>query len=150
MEREYGIKFIRVEDWAKKIIRDRSIDDESYLEQVFKAIEEGVREGLNHWDKIVFESTGLTRYFDRMLENLKKDFQLFTIGIYSESTTCLARVQERNRDIHIDVSDDEVDHINTEVRLKNFQPDFRINNENKPEKELVEELGKLLKSATPG
>lgn len=150
MEKAYGIKFIRVEDWAKQIIRDRRIDDESYLEQVFKEIEKGIRESLNHWDKIVFESTGLTRYFDGMLDNLKRDFPLITMGIYSESTTCLARVKERNRDIHIQVSDDEVDLINTEVRLKNFQPDFYISNENKTEKQLMEELGKLLKSATPG
>jgi len=117
MEREYGIKFIRVEDWAKQIIRDRSIDDESYLEQVFKEIEKGVRESLIRWDKIVFESTGLTRYFDRMFENLKRDFPLITMGIYSESTTCLARVKARNRDIHIQVSDEEVDLINTEVPI---------------------------------
>lgn len=85
-----------------------------------------------------------------MLENLKRDFPLITMGIYSDSTTCLARVKERNQDIHINVTDKEVDLINTNVRLRNFQPDFRITNENKSEKALIEEIGKLLKRATPG
>jgi len=73
-DKEFGITFIRVEDWAKKIIKNRDVDDKAYLKQVFGSIEKGIRSSLAHKDQLVFESTGLTEYFDEMLERLKSDF----------------------------------------------------------------------------
>ena len=69
-DKEFGITFIRVEDWAKKIIKNRDVDDKAYLKQVFGSIEKGIRSSLAHKDQLVFESTGLTEYFDEMLERL--------------------------------------------------------------------------------
>lgn len=142
MEKEFGIKFIRVEDWAKKIKKDRNVDNEAYLKQVFEEIESGIRDSLTDKDKIVFESTGLTEYFDIMLESLRRDFQGTTIGIYADSTTCLERVKSRDQNIHINVSDDQVLMINNQVRERNFETDFLIINENKSEKELINEIAK--------
>lgn len=142
MEKEFGIKFIRVEDWAKKIKKDRNVDNEAYLKQVFEEIENGIRDSLTDKDKIVFESTGLTEYFDIMLESLRRDFQLTTIGVYADTTTCLKRVKSRDQDIHINVSDDQVLMINDKVRERNFETDFSIINENKSEKELINEIAK--------
>ena len=142
MEKEFGIKFIRVEDWAKKIKKDRNVDNEAYLKQVFEEIESGIRDSLIDKDKIVFESTGLTEYFDIMLESLRRDFQVTTIGIYADSTTCLERVKSRDQNIHINVSDDQVLMINNQVRERNFETDFLIINENKSEKELINEIAK--------
>lgn len=142
MEKEFGIKFIRVEDWAKKIKKDRNVDNEAYLKQVFEEIESGIRDSLTDKDKIVFESTGLTEYFDIMLESLRRDFQVTTIGIYADSTTCLERVKSRDQNIHINVSDDQVLMINNQVRERNFETDFLIINEHKSEKELINEIAK--------
>ena len=33
MEKRFGITFIRVEDWAKQIKKDRAVDDEVYLKE---------------------------------------------------------------------------------------------------------------------
>src|SRR5690606_4651051 len=107
MEKEFGIKFIRVEDWAKKIKKDRNVDNEAYLKQVFEEIESGIRDSLTDKNKIIFESTGLTEYFDIMLESLRRDFQVTTIGIYADSTTCLERVKTRDQEIHINVRSEE-------------------------------------------
>lgn len=142
MEKEYGIKFIRVEDWAKKIKKDRDVNNETYLKQVFEEIENGIRDSLTDKDKIVFESTGLTEYFDIMLESLRRDFQVTTIGVYADSTTCLKRVKSRDQNIHINVSDDQVLMINNQVRERNFETDFLIINENTSEKELINEIAK--------
>lgn len=142
MEKEFGIKFIRVEDWAKKIKKDRNVDNEAYLKQVFEEIESGIRDSLGDMDKIVFESTGLTEYFDIMLESLRRDFQLTTIGVYADSTTCLKRVKSRDQEIHINISDDQVLMINEKVRERNFETDFSIINEDKSEKELINEIAK--------
>lgn len=75
MEKEFRIKFIRVEDWAKKIKKDRNVDSEAYLKQVFEENENEIRDSLTDMDKIVFESTGLTEHFDIMLESLRRDFK---------------------------------------------------------------------------
>lgn len=144
MEKEFGIKFIRVEDWARKIKKDRDVDNEAYLKQVFEEIEKGIRECLVDKDKIVFESTGLTEYFDLMLESLRRDFQVTTIGVYADGTTCLKRVKSRDQDIHINVSDDQVLMINEKVRERNIETDFLIINEDKSENELITEISKSI------
>src|SRR5690554_2486721 len=148
MEKEFGIKFIRVEDWAKKIKKDRNVDNEAYLKQVFEEIVSGIRDSLSDKDKIVFESTGLTEYFDIMLESLRRDFQVTTIGVYADSTTCLTRVKSRDQEIHINISDDQVLMINEKVRERNFETDFSIINEDKSEKELINEIAKNIERTT--
>ncbi len=144
MEREFGIKFIRVEDWAKKIKKDRNVDNEAYLKQVFEEIESGIRDSLTDKDKIVFESTGLTEYFDLMLERLRRDFQVTTVGVYADRITCLKRVKSRDQEIHINISDDQVLMINEKVRERNFETEFSIINEDKSEKELINEIGEII------
>lgn len=37
-DKEFQIRFLRVEDWAKRIKRDRQVDDNEYLNDVFKNI----------------------------------------------------------------------------------------------------------------
>lgn len=145
---EFGIKFIRVEDWAKKIKKDRDVDNEVYLKQVYGEIEKGIRESLTDTDKIVFESTGLTEYFYKMIESLRKDFQVVTIGVYADSRVCLKRVKSRDQAIHINISDDQVVMINEKVRKRNLGTDFSIINEEKSENELINEISKLLGQTT--
>lgn len=146
MQNEFGITFLRVEDWAKRIKEDRAVDDESYLRQVFEAIENGVRESLKQGDSLVFESTGLTNYFDQMLDNLKEDFDVVTIGVHADSRICLERVRNRDHTIHINISDDQVIKINDKVIERAFETDYRIDNEMMSEEELVQELEKIIKS----
>lgn len=143
-DKEFGIKFIRVEDWAKQIKKDRNVDDKEYLKQVFEEIEKGVRDSLTDNSQIVFESTGLTGYFDKMLVNLIRDYQVITIGIFADSAICLERVKSRDQKIHINISDDQVLTINEKVRERKFDTDFSIINEDKSEKELINEIGILV------
>jgi shikimate kinase len=147
LEKEFGIKFIRVEDWAKQVRKNRAVNNEAYLNQVFQVIENGIRNALNDIDKLVFESTGLTDYFDQMLVSLKKDFKVTTIGIYADNSICLDRVRTRDQTIHINISDSQVTKINDMVRERDYQTDFRINNESKTEKALMKELEKILVSS---
>lgn len=144
LDKEFGIKFIRVENLVKQIKKERDVFNETYLKQVFEVIENVIRDSLNDNDKIVFESTGLTDYFDQMLENLKISFHLTTIGIYTDSKTCLDRVKTRDQNIHINISDDQVIMINEKVKEKNFQTDYRIDNEVKTERELINELKNII------
>jgi len=146
MDKQFQIKFIRVEDWAKTVKRNREIDNPEYLKEVYQAIENGIRHKLTKHDHIVFESTGLSEYFDTMLENLKRDFSLFTIGIITMDELCLTRVRTRDKSIHIDVSDNQVKKINNQVKEKKFIADFSITNNDKTDVELINELKTIIQS----
>lgn len=143
-EKEFEIKFIRVEDYVRHIKKEHDIFDEIYLKKVFDSIEYCIRKELIDTDNIVFESTGLSAYFDKMLESLKKDFQVTTIGIQAESNNCLSQVKKRDQSIHINISDDQVSLINAKVIERNLLTDFLIYNEDKSEKELINEIQKII------
>lgn len=145
LESEFNVKFIRVENWAKEIKRDRNIDDKKYLEEVFKTIGKGVKQEANSYDRICFESTGLTLQFDKMLENLRKEFNVVTIKIACDSEVCIERIKSRDRNIHINVSDNEIKRINAEVIRRNYKTDFKLQNDSKSKDELKKELNVILK-----
>ncbi|MCE3227765.1 MAG: hypothetical protein K0S32_2316 [Bacteroidetes bacterium] len=143
-DKHFNIKFIRVEDWAKEIKKERHITNDDYIKEVFQIIENGIKNALNINSRIVFESTGLTNSFDTMLANLRKDFQVVTIRLEVNTLLCLERVKTRDTFAHINVSDDQVNMINEMVLKRDLSTDFRINNENKSEQELVEELKAII------
>ena len=143
-EEELGIKFIRVEDWAKRIKKDRAVNNEDYIRQVFEEIEVGIRNILEANDRVVFESTGLTEFFDKMLANLKSNFEVVTIGVFAESKLCLERVRNRDQSIHISVSDEQVTMINQKVIEKNMKTDFKILN-NEENDDLLEQIKNIVK-----
>lgn len=145
IESHFNIKFIRVEDWVKEIKKDRQIEDEKYLRDAFQVIETGIRSFLNNYSKIVFESTGLTNYFDQMIKSLRKDFKVITIKIQAESALCLERVKNRDLSIHINISDDQVININKQVQAKNMKTDFILSNNDKHIYELKAEIENIIK-----
>jgi shikimate kinase len=143
-DRHFHVHFVRVEDAVKKIRRDRDMADEAYICEAFETIESAVRQSLESYNSVVFESTGLSDHFDNMLQNLKTDFHVTTINVNAEKELCLERVGTRDRSVHINVSDKEVNTINTAVIAKNFKADFEIENSDKPEKELIKEIRKII------
>jgi dephospho-CoA kinase len=146
-EKKFGIKFIRVEDWVKLINKDHDVFNEIYLKKVFELIENRIREILIENNCIVFESTGLSSYFDKMLESFKNDFQVTTVGIYAERSTCLYRVKSRDQTLHINISEYQISKINKKVIERNLFTDFLIINENKTEKKLINEVQIILNSS---
>ena len=138
----YGITFVRVEDIARKVKKNREIEDESYLNEVFTEIESHLRNILKNRTDIVFESTGLTTHFDRMLKNLKQDFRVISIAVKADPELCLKRIKNRDQSIHINVSDNEAIYINSLVRKKNMECNFEINNDGGRE-EVVSALGNI-------
>jgi predicted kinase len=140
MDEELGIRFIRVEDWAKSVKKERSVDDESYVREVFAMIEDGVRQVLKEFPQVVFESTGLSDAFDAMLERLCRDFRVVTIRVKAGDALCLERVKTRDQAIHVNVSDDQVNVINRNVAERNLPTDFTLENDNCSAEELVRQL----------
>lgn len=144
MEKELGIKFLKVEDLAKQIKGNREIDDQSYIKEYFQTVEREVRTILKINDKIVFESTGLTANFDQMLENLRNDFSVITMGVNASDELCLYRVRTRDQINHINISDDQVNKINHMVKKKLLITDFNLINDNKTKEQLISEIKQLI------
>jgi shikimate kinase len=147
IEEKLGIKFIRVEDWAKAVRRGRSVSDNAYIEEVFQTIETGVRAAAIQYPNIVFESTGITPFFDRMLDNLRGNHNVITIRIFAAAQLCVSRVKTRDQSIYINVSDEEINEINRQVVAKNLVTDFQVDNNNKTTEELLTELRTIIKTS---
>ncbi len=126
LQARFGWNFLRVEDKAKTVPRSTDIRDEDYLEKVFEVIEEAVRNELEECDLLVFESTGLSVYFDRMLQNLQQDYEVKLVAVHADPETCFQRVAQRDSSIHIPVTQKELEAINREVRSKVFSWDLEV------------------------
>ncbi|MGX1929371.1 hypothetical protein [Flagellimonas sp. 2504JD4-2] len=146
MEAHFGLKFIRVEDWAKSIKKGRTSLDDTYVKEVFDTIEKGIRLAIQEHGTLVFESTGLTMYFDHMLDSLQADFHVVTIGVAANPDDCLERLKSRDQSIHIKMSEEQLLAINEAVRTKNLATDFTIDNRGKTPEELKKQLSSILEN----
>ena len=144
LEKEFGIKFVRVEDWAKNIKRERNINDDGYLTEVFQVIEEGIRKALKDRDTICFESLALSDPFDRMVNNLVKDFKLITIKILCDLENCIERIQLRDQSQQIIISESQIREVNRMVTERDYKTNYKILNNTSDKDYLVEELKKIL------
>ena len=145
-----NVFFVRVEDEIKKqnIQKDRAVNDDSYIQEVFRFIEQLVRQSLQDHDQVAFESLGLTDACDQMMASLRQDFQVVTIRVVADMETCLDRIKTRDQSIHINISDDHVKMINEKVAEKAMDCDFCIenNSNDKTEKDLVADLINIMSS----
>ncbi|MCK6692936.1 MAG: ATP-binding protein [Thermoanaerobaculia bacterium] len=137
IQESLGIRFLRVEDIALQVKNNRAFNHPDYVKDVFSAIEQAVRAQLQAADEVVFESTGLTEYFDRMLESLQKDFEVKLIRIAADQETCLERVKQRDQSVHVPVSDEHVLQINAQAIDKRFPFDLIIENNRRDIAEIV-------------
>lgn len=139
----FGIPFLRVEDIALRVKEDRNFNDSDYVWEVFAAIEREVRNNLKTQNELIFESTGLTEAFDLMLANLKRDFEVALIKIKTDLKNCLERVKTRDNTIHINVSDENVNAINSLAVKKVFDFDGEIDNNKAGIDEILGEFEKI-------
>lgn len=144
-QKEFGIDFIRVENWVKDIKQERKVDDEKYIEEAFSLIESGINKEIKNRNSLVFESTGITKYFDDMLFRLQKKYKTILIKVDADDNICLNRVKSRDGSIHINVSDHDVRIINNTAKSKVFDFDFIIDNNNKTYDQLKEIIASIIK-----
>lgn len=137
LQQELGIPFLRVEDIALSVKRERSHQDESYVREVFEAIERAVRERLRTTHELVIESTGLTPAFDAMLARLEQDLSVNLVRVRAGAELCLSRVKRRDQSLHVDVSDAHVQQINQMVAAKAWPFKGEIDNSSADEAQLI-------------
>ncbi len=144
VQERFGIPFLRVEDIALEVRKERAIDNDDYIQEVFGVIEEAVRGRLQVSDGLIFESTGLTDAFDRMLVNLKREFSVALVQVSADPERCLKRVKARDAFIHVDVSDMQVNLINAAVSKKKFTFDGKVENNEAKTAGLIAQFGQII------
>lgn len=147
-ETAFNIPFVRVEDWAKAIKRERAVDNEEYVREIFEAIKNGIAGEMERKTSLVFESTGLTEHFKNMVAGLEKQFKVVLIKVDADLDTCLHRVKTRDQSIHVNVSDEQVVAINNAVKQTSHLFDFEILNINKSIEELVLEIRNIVEKTS--
>jgi predicted kinase len=150
LESRAGIPFLRVEDVALRVRKDRHYADGSYVQEVFAAIEQEVRSRLETAEELIFESTGLTDAFDLMLRNLQADFSVMLIRIVTDPEKCAWRVQHRDQSLHVNVSDDHVRAINVQVVGKAFAFAGEIHNDEATPDQIVDAFTAIKKKTASG
>ncbi len=148
LESRTGIPFVRVEDIALRVQRDRAYDDRRYVQEVFGAIEAEIRDRLGTVPELVFESTGLTDAFDAMLRSLRASFHVVLIRIAADPDKCAWRVQHRDLSQHVNVSDAQVRAINGQATAKTFSFDGVIPNDDASPEAILGAFSRLRQAAT--
>lgn len=141
----FNIPFIRVEDWVKGLKKDKDFSDEAYIREVFQVIEAGIVKELEDKQNLVFESTGYSEHFDRMLANLKMNYRVVLVKIRAGNDLCLQRVKSREQSIHIPYSDADILAINELVATKILTSDFEIDNNSASPAELEQAIAAMLR-----
>jgi shikimate kinase len=112
LEREAGIPFVRVESIWLELARTKRLEgsalDTAGQERVLNEVETS----LEATDSVVLESTGTAPWFPHFLAQLESLGRVAAIRVRAPAADCLARVRNRDSQLHIPVSDERVQEIN--------------------------------------
>lgn len=135
-----AIPFLRVEDIFLNTETDNPLKDQDYISRGYINVESEIRHLLTGFDEITIESTGIAAQFGEMVANLRREFDVKLIKVYSDPELCIRRAINRDQSVHIPVSDNLLREINklSDIILYNF--DLIIDNNQKSDYELVTEF----------
>jgi hypothetical protein len=147
-----GVTFLRVEPlW----LRWRSEEDseapgfeaEGYRRVAAEVTRILEREGTH---TVVIESTAAAPSFSGFLEELQARHRVRLVRVTSDPHRCIRRVGQRDRSIHIDVSDDRLREINQAAALVDLPWEMEFDNDGDPdEAHIVHAFEAILDSPGP-
>ncbi len=141
MEKKFLIPFFRVEKiWLK--LKEKKLSS-SYLKKGFRNVENEIDVRLNESSKLIIESTG-TYNFKSFLNNLQSKYNVKLIKIYAEPNLCLERIKNRDKLIHVNVSDDIINEINEKASSVSFDYDLEICNMNLDDNEIINKISSII------
>ncbi|MDN5210599.1 AAA family ATPase [Fulvivirgaceae bacterium BMA12] len=142
----FSMPFLPVEAIALKLKNERNYDNDTYILEVFEAIEKAVRKCLVQGDEIIFEATGLTDAFDKMLLRLQGDFNVKLIKIITRPEICLDRIKTRDNTQQIKMADNDIQAINSLSMDKTFVFDGEIDNNKATGQQIIDAFRKIIKA----
>lgn len=155
LERNFGVKFFRVEDvWLKLKNEKNFISEEEYFENLdqfckewHSLIKDEIEKLFQQYTALVIESLWIAPHFDSFLEDLKKIANVVPIKIYADANLCAERVKTRDQSMHIVVSDNKVKEVNEKAFQVKMDFALEIDNMNLSEKDIISILEPLFTTA---
>ncbi len=138
-----SIPFLRVENIFLKIKTNNPLEDQNYISTGFINVEKEIRSLLKGIDQLTIESTGIAVQFETMVSNLKKDFIVKLIKIFTFPELCFKRVKDRDQSDHISISDDQLLEINKLSGKVSLNFDLIIYNNIETDEEIIEQFRKM-------
>lgn len=142
-ESEFGIKFLDGESVFLAPHNEMNTLKER-MSASFLSLKETIIALMQVHNTIAFGSTGSSKDFSIMLNQLRRNYELVLIKIEADDDVCINRARrecERRADV---ISDHELKLINFKSSLYNYNFDFYLENNNKTTKELIEEIGYII------
>jgi shikimate kinase len=113
LEARLGIPFIRVEPIYLQVLNTLGASHPDLEREGFRAILAGLVQALDQHAIICFETTGASGYTPWLLSELGRLAEVLLVQVQADLAQCLERIQSRDSSIHIPVSDDDIERINT-------------------------------------
>lgn len=139
-----AIPFLMVEDIFLKIKTENPLEDQDYISRGYRNVEGEIRQLLSVFDELTIESTGIAAQFGEMVVNLKKDFSVKLIKVYTDPELCQRRVRFRNPSGHVPVSDSLLNEINMLSEKMSYDYDLILNNNINSDDRIEKEFSKIL------
>jgi len=113
LERELGVKFVRVEPLFLETREEIGAAHPDFERIGFQKTFSCLVYELSRHDTVCFESTGASEKFHRLLTELRELSVVLPVQVQADPMQCVERIRSREPSIHIPVSDDQVERINT-------------------------------------
>jgi predicted kinase len=150
MASHLGIPFLSVEPIFLAIKNDPKGMTGDFIAEGFKRVETTIHQRLKTNDSLVFEATGLTPYFDKMLKNLEQQYRVIKIKVFAPPETCLTRIRQRDASVHIPVSEEMITHINSACADVKLNFNLTIDNSASTKESILAQLKTLPGYVLPG
>lgn len=142
MEKEWAIKFLRVEDiWLELEKENVSLEEKTSLGR--KKIKQEIKKLFLTHNAISIESTGTSDNFEDFLGELQQRCEVCIIKVLAPTSLCLERIAQRNTQNHVAYNLEELLEKDAMARDLEFGSKIIVNNSEDGEKNILKALRKL-------
>jgi predicted kinase len=113
IETRLDIPFISVEPIYRQVRSDLGPDHPGLERLGFQAILNHLKLALLEKEVICFETTGASEHTTWLLDELSRLAKVLPVQVRTDPSQCLTRIHSRDASIHIPITDEDIEHINT-------------------------------------
>ncbi|MCP5051194.1 MAG: ATP-binding protein [bacterium] len=144
LEEHLSIPFLAIEPIFLRIKGERDNRDSDFIKEGYARVEEAIDSHMKHHDRILFEATGTTDYFNHLLERLESRYAVKPSRIHAPLELCFQRVRQRDASIHLPISEELIHQVNRLSQAAVFDYVLSIDNETSSDAEIINAVKGIL------
>ena len=150
INKELGVRFLRVEPIFLENMHSSHLTGTALDEEGYSKVLREIDSVLTRESCVVIESTGASEAFHAFLHALRLRYKVTLVSIRAPLDRCLERVRNRDRTMHIPVSDDRAAEINARAAMVRLPWDLEIDNGGPASTEVIlDQIRRLLSLPPP-